>query len=82
MRPCREQREELAAFQLIELHSIPARERLNKGLAMAKWSRNFVSQRQGGRLGGVLGVFDCLCDVLAQCGHSTPRGSAADDDVL
>jgi hypothetical protein len=29
-----------------------------------------------------LGVFDCLCGVLAQCGHSTPPGSAADDDVL
>ena len=28
-----------------------------------------------------LGVFDCLCSVLAQCGHSTPPGSAADDDV-
>jgi hypothetical protein len=26
------------------------RERLNKGLAMEKWNRNFVSQRQGGRL--------------------------------
>ena len=31
------------------------RERLNKGLAMEKWSRNLVSQRRGGRLGAGFG---------------------------
>jgi len=34
---------------------ICVREGLNKGLAMEKWSRNFVSQRQGGRLGAGFG---------------------------
>jgi len=34
---------------------VPLKERLNKGLAMEKWSRNFISQRQGRRLGAGFG---------------------------
>jgi hypothetical protein len=55
-----------------------AKERLNKGLARREGNRTFVSQRQGGRLSAVLGVFGWLCGVLVQCGYSTPPGSAID----
>ena len=34
---------------------VSLKERLNKGWRMEKWNRNFVSHRQGGRLGAVFG---------------------------
>jgi hypothetical protein len=46
--------------------------------ARENWNRNFVSQRRVGNCAPAWGAFGCLCGVLAQCGHTTPPGGAAD----